>query len=848
MDGIKNGLIMQDACNELAFFRFALAHANDLVWLCDIESDHLRVFGKELSLLGYNATEDNTSWPDWLSRIHPNDQQLVSHETSKLLKGEIDSLQQTYRLKSHHQWLAVKATSYIYQRDSDGKATSTFGYIDVIGNPKTEPHAKGNQSLHDSRTPLANADSIGKKYYQALKGTFHGIWDWNLQTGEFYINENIIEKLVTNRENWHPNFDFWQTFIHPDEQQKAANEIRQQLQSGENQLLSEYRIKSVNNHSTWLTFSGTIIDRDSNSTPLRATGTVTDITRQKEIEIALKQERQLAQITLESINEAVITTDRHGQIITLNPKAEKLLHTVKETATGLKLAQLCTLKDEQSGMDAQDPISLCLNADLSFNLSQLTLTSNNDTTAFIDCSVSPIHDANNELVGSVMVIRDVTYARQMSHEMEHRAQHDALTNLYNRHAFESALEKSTSTDDYEHILCYIDLDQFKIVNDTCGHIAGDELLRQLSAEFSKSIRKSDILARLGGDEFGILMQHCDIDRAFNIASNIKQTVADYTFHWEDKTFRLGTCIGLATIDKNTTPTLAMQHADAACFTAKELGRNRIHIYSPDDDEMALTKGQMGWVPRIQKALQEDHFELYAQAITSLQNEESIDSHFEVLIRLNEDGIIVPPGAFLPAAERYNLSSQLDKWVIENTLHTLKNFRHKVLNTDIFNINLSAASLNENGFLEFIQETFAFTKIQPKQICFEITETAAVTNLTAANKFITSLKKMGCKFALDDFGSGLSSFGYLKNFPVDYLKIDGSFVKDMANDPIDAAMVKSINEIGQIMGKKTVAEWVENHTIAMMLKDIGVDFAQGYYFSKPSPLNTLLMERCFNLSE
>jgi EAL domain-containing protein (putative c-di-GMP-specific phosphodiesterase class I) len=289
----------------------------------------------------------------------------------------------------------------------------------------------------------------------------------------------------------------------------------------------------------------------------------------------------------------------------------------------------------------------------------------------------------------------------------------------------------------------------------------------------------------------------------------------------------------------------MQHADTACFSAKEQGRDRIHVYREDDESMTAAQGQMSWVPRLQQAIKEDHFTLYVQAIIDLQNPTAAPSHFEVLIRLNDKSKIIPPGAFLPAAERYNLANQIDKWVIEHTFSTLSTHMDKIRPNDTFNINLSAASLCEPDFLKFVKKAFKNSVITPSQICFEITETAAVTNLTAANTIITKLKSMGCQFALDDFGSGLSSFGYLKNFPVDYLKIDGSFVKDLITDPIDAAMVKSINEIGQIMGKQTVAEFVENQDIADKLTDMGVNFAQGYHFSVPAPLIDLLTERSTN---
>jgi diguanylate cyclase (GGDEF)-like protein len=441
-----------------------------------------------------------------------------------------------------------------------------------------------------------------------------------------------------------------------------------------------------------------------------------------------------------------------------------------------------------------------------------------------------------------MVIRDVTRSRKMAHVIEHRAQHDSLTNLLNRHAFDKQLNEVSRGKDYEHTLCYIDLDQFKIVNDTCGHLAGDELLRQLSAKLIDKMRDKDILARLGGDEFGVLIKDCNPKDALKIAAQLHQCITEHSFPWQENNFKLGVSIGLASINPNTSPTLAMQQADAACFMAKELGRNRTHIHALDDDQMAQAHGQMSWVPRLQKALQKNQFVLFAQAITDLQHEKDSPIHYEVLIRLKEGETIIPPGAFLPAAERYNLSVQIDKWVINKALEILSNNARFLNKEDIFNLNLSAQSINDEGFLDFIKEQFLIYDIDPSLICFEITETSAIANLTSAHAFIIQLKSMGCKFALDDFGTGLSSFGYLKNFPVDYLKIDGSFIKDIANDPIDEAMVKSIHDIGKIMGKKTVAEWVDCQEIVDSLKKIGVDYAQGYHFSKPQPFDNILSTR------
>ena len=427
-------------------------------------------------------------------------------------------------------------------------------------------------------------------------------------------------------------------------------------------------------------------------------------------------------------------------------------------------------------------------------------------------------------------------------QFRYQASHDALTGLINRHEFErkvKGLISSTHMDKGENALCFMDLDQFKVVNDTCGHIAGDELLRQLGDVLQDAVRHSDTLARLGGDEFGILMEHCTLAQAQRAVTAIQQTIQDFQFSWEGQAFRIGVSIGLVAISE-ATPSLTelLKQADAACYMAKDLGRNRIHVYNPDDTQMVLRQGEMQWVSRINQALEENRFTLYAQSIVPL--DKSTDMHYEFLLRMiDERGEIVSPVTFLPAAERYDLMHKLDIWVVGHVFALLANHPQLVERVRFFSINLSGQSITNVNFLDLVISQIKELNLEPGKICFEVTETAAISNLRAATHFISSLRELGCLFALDDFGSGLSSFGYLKNLQVDYLKIDGIFVKDIADDPIDHAMVKSINDIGHVMGMKTIAEFVESNKIKSMLKKLGVDYAQGYEIGRPQPFEEIL---------
>jgi len=428
-------------------------------------------------------------------------------------------------------------------------------------------------------------------------------------------------------------------------------------------------------------------------------------------------------------------------------------------------------------------------------------------------------------------------------QFRYQASHDALTGLINRHEFERRVKHLVSTTHKykrENALCFMDLDQFKVVNDTCGHIAGDELLRQLGEVLQNAVRHSDTLARLGGDEFGILMEHCTLAQAQRAVSAIQKTIQDFQFSWEGQSFRIGVSIGLVAISE-ATPSITelLKQADAACYMAKDLGRNRIHVYNPDDTQMVLRQGEMQWVTRINQAIEENRFTLYTQSIVPLH--ESADMHYEFLLRMiDERGEIISPVTFLPAAERYDLMHKLDVWVVEHAFKLLATNPDLVEQTHFFSINLSGQSISNAQFLKSVIAQIKELNIDPSKICFEVTETAAISNLRAATHFISSLRELGCQFALDDFGSGLSSFGYLKNLKVDYLKIDGIFVKDIADDPIDHAMVKSINDIGHVMGMKTIAEFVESNKIKGMLRKIGVDYAQGYEIGRPQPFEEILV--------
>jgi len=436
---------------------------------------------------------------------------------------------------------------------------------------------------------------------------------------------------------------------------------------------------------------------------------------------------------------------------------------------------------------------------------------------------------------------------EATERLSYQATHDALTGLVNRREFERRLEKALTAAREQgrtHALCYLDLDQFKIVNDTCGHVAGDELLRQLTVLLQSKVRDADLLARLGGDEFGVLLENCPLEQAQVVADLLRQTVKDFHFVWQNKAFTIGVSIGLVPLTQDCESLASvLSCADSACYAAKDLGRNRVHVYRVEDSEMAQRQGEMNWVARITHAIEENRFRLYYQTIMPLNEAVNEGSHFEILLRmLSDQGELIPPMAFIPAAERYNLMPSIDRWVVSTAFGLYWKFLPKnALNQrHTCTVNLSGPSLCDDHFLEFIKRQFALYQVPYDHICFEITETAAISNLSRAIEFIGELRTQGCRFSLDDFGSGLSSFTYLKNMPVDYLKIDGSFVRDMVDDPMDYAMVASINQVGHVMGLKTIAEFVETDAVLEKLREMGVDFAQGYGIERPRPLEDLIV--------
>ncbi len=568
-------------------------------------------------------------------------------------------------------------------------------------------------------------------------------------------------------------------------------------------------------------------------------------TLKKELE-RLESKLVTSQAKMQAIGDGMITTDSLGNVQCLNQIAEKLTGWQTTEAIGYPLTEVFKIFHESTRKVIANPVEQILQDNIDYQLPTNTLLiSRNKTEYAIETSAAPIRDHYGKIIGVVIVFRDVTKSRQLAHKLSWQATRDILTGLYNRRSFEEKLAEAiskSSAQESNHVLCCLDLDQFKIVNDTCGHAAGDELLKQVTTLLSQRIRDSDIFARLGGDKFGLLFHRCSLKMANHIANELRQLIEKFRFTWKGKVFKIGVSIGVVAIESNTEDLASlMSLADAACCVAKDKGRNCVHIYHQPDHEVTKNRSEKQWVARLNTAIEENRFCLYAQKIIAIDNDISA-KHYEILLRfISESGKLISPNSFISAAERYNLMPMIDRWVVSNFLANYepywqsKNRQEKAYVKEIYAINLSGTSINSKQFRIFLQEQFARHKIPPQTICFEITETAAISNLNNAATFIEELKALGCSIALDDFGSGMSSLSYLKNLPIDYLKIDGSFVKNIVSDRIDYATVECFNSISQIMNIKTVAEFVENDEILQKIQTIGINYAQGYGIEKPQPL-------------
>ncbi|HTJ91613.1 MAG TPA: EAL domain-containing protein [Pararobbsia sp.] len=554
----------------------------------------------------------------------------------------------------------------------------------------------------------------------------------------------------------------------------------------------------------------------------------------------LEAQLERSHITLHSIGDGVITTDANGQVEFLNPVAEQLTGWSVEDAQGLPSHVVFRIVNETTRMAAPNPIDTCLSENRTVGLANHTvLIDRHGKEYIIEDSAAPIKGLDGRTLGAVLVFHDVSEQHRLSDEMSYRATHDALTGLYNRDEFERRLHETlvnTRHDGAAYALMYIDLDQFKLVNDAGGHAAGDRLLKQITDIIHTLLRTGDTFARLGGDEFGLIVVRRSLRHAQALAQKICRTIDAFRFQHGSQRLHTGASIGLVPLDDRWPTTAAlMQAADSACYAAKEAGRNRVHTYVEADQMIESRREDMQWVRRLEQSLDAGNFMLYWQHIIPLNDIET-GIHGEILLRMIcDDGRIIPPGAFFPAAERFQMATRIDRWVVYEVFSWMTSHPDELRNVSTISVNLSGLSIGDRDFRQYMLELLATTQFDRAKLCFEITETAAITNLSDATEFLRIMRAQGVRFALDDFGSGASWFGYLKTLPVDFLKIDGKFVRSLEHDLVDQATVRCIRDIARITGKKTIAECVETESVEALLRTIGIDYTQGFLRHRPEPL-------------
>jgi diguanylate cyclase (GGDEF)-like protein/PAS domain S-box-containing protein len=570
-----------------------------------------------------------------------------------------------------------------------------------------------------------------------------------------------------------------------------------------------------------------------------------DVSHRKSLEVSLSRSKRQAQYTLESIAEGVITTDNDARIDYMNRAAETLIGTSRDDAAGHKVDELFTLVDDTDRRPLGDPVDRCLAMRRRVNMGRraVMVSQDGEQEHSVELSASPIRGPGDSVSGTVVVFHDVGELRGLTRKMSYQATHDPMTGLINRREFERRLDEamdSAHSEEAVHMLFYMDLDRFKAVNDSCGHLAGDNMLREVATLIKDQVRDSDFVGRLGGDEFGALLIGCPIEKARQIAMDICNAIADYRFVWKDKIFNIGISIGLVEISHvSGTVQDLMSAADSACYVAKQEGRGKVHIYSARDEAIARERGDIQWLRDLQSALHEDGFELAVQPIIAMTSGADSGPALEVLIRLPDGRSREPNTAdFLRPAERYQLMPQIDRWVVNATLSALSGGELKLAGQRSCAINLSGQTIADEGFLGFVVEALDRTGVSPSSVCFEVTEKAILANIQQAQRFIEVLHGIGCEFSLDDFGSGMGSFASLKHLPIDYLKIDGMYTRSLQTDEVNQEMVAAMIKLARTMKFRVVAEQVEHQEDFDWLRDIGVDFVQGHFVESPMNLGAV----------
>jgi diguanylate cyclase (GGDEF)-like protein/PAS domain S-box-containing protein len=786
----------------------------DLEQRCTYANEHVRrLFGHDpAALVGQSHRE-------WLGE---REWARIEEHVHAALRGEVRELEVGTHIQGQPAWMQQ---SLIPDIDADGRVV---GYlcvnVDITERKRQEEALRKSELLLDRTSTMAGI----------------GGWEYDLRREQLAWSEQM-RRIHGVGEDYRPDMEQTIAFFAPQARETMRDALRAAFVDGTPWDL-ELPFVQAGGQAIWVRSVGSAEFADG--APVRLVGALQDISELRQLAADLAEDRLLLRVTLESIGDAVITTDARGAITWLNPVAERLTGWQSDEAIARPLVEVFDVVDEATREPAPDPVARCLAQQPGLdNAGPRVLLSRLGVEYGIQDTAAPIRGVTGEVLGVVLVFHDVSEQRRLSTEMSWRATHDTLTGLVNRPEFEArlhALLEKSRNDGGEHALLYIDLDQFKLVNDVCGHAIGDQLLQQVARLLGDSVRSRDTLARLGGDEFGILMEHCSAEHAQRVAQKICDRMDDFRFVHEERRFRIGASIGLVPVDRRWQTTAAIQQAaDTSCYAAKEAGRNRVHAWFETDVAMRERQFEMQWTTRIEQALDEDGFVLFAQRIVPLKGP-GTGVHAEVLLRMAlPGGALAGPGAFLPAAERFHLASRIDRWVLRHAVDWMAALPEPG-RIELLSVNLSGQSVGDRSFHRWALELL--DRAGPRlcgALCLEITETAAVTHIADAAAFVDAVRTRGVKVALDDFGAGAASFGYLKTLRVDILKIDGQFVRDLVDDPLDEAAVRCFADVARVTGLATVAEFVDKPEVLERLRAMDVDFAQGYLLHLPEPIAQLL---------
>jgi diguanylate cyclase (GGDEF)-like protein/PAS domain S-box-containing protein len=772
---------------------------------------------------------------DLLGRRPPD----ITHEASDretdrrlraLAEGEIDEYaveKQFVRKDGSPIWVFVAVSAV--RDETDGRALYFISQLMDI-----EARRRAEQALEVSES----------RWNFALESAGQGVWDYDYRRRDTFYSPMWARMLGYEPSEVSSAGDAWLSLVHPHDLPQLLRDEQRHFDGETEQFECEFRMRHKDGRWIWILDRGKVIARDEGGRPLRMIGTHTDITEHRRLNEALEAEKERLRITLQSIGDGVICTDEEGRVTFVNPIAESLTG----WSESLALGRACTnvFRTEREGMAGPGlcPIRRALaSRERVSEKDGVVLVGRSGTRIDVEATASPVCKPSGELLGAVLVFQDVTRARTLQKELAQLASHDALTGLRNRSAFEHILGDYCAgavVDGGVHSLCFLDLDRFKIINDTAGHAAGDALLREIGRLIREQMRRHDVVARLGGDEFGILLLDCELDDARVVAESLIERIGRVRFSWAGRVYEVGASVGIARVDAET-PLAAdvMSRADVACYAAKAAGRNRVSIYHLSEGDARRHHAELHTAAGIRAALDTDRFVVFAQEIRDLRPSGHLHAHAELLVRMrDESGELLAPGAFIPAAERYGLMASIDRWMIRRVLRHLDQAILAVPRLSV-SVNLSANSLDDPALIAFLAAELENSQLPPHRLRFEITETSLINNITHAGKLVEDLRAAGYAIMLDDFGAGLSSFAYLEQFPADYLKIDGSFVRKLASNSIDRAIVESINDVGHKIGAVTIAEFVEDEATLELVRGIGIDMAQGWHIGRPEPIEDLL---------